>query len=84
MFNRNGFVCTEKEELLNKYIIYCTFMCVDVVRTADTDEIIRHERIVLIKVNLNSILKYYCNSEISDILFNAVYYYWVFAAIIMK
>ena len=23
-----------KGELLNKYVIYCTFMCVDVVRTA--------------------------------------------------
>ena len=33
-FNRNGFVCTEKGELLNKYVIHCTFMCVDVVRTA--------------------------------------------------
>ena len=34
LFNRNGFVCIEKGELLNKYVIYHTFMCVDVVRTA--------------------------------------------------
>ena len=34
LFNRNGFVCIEKGELLNKYVIYRTFMCVDVVRTA--------------------------------------------------
>ena len=32
--NINGFVCTEKGELLNKYVMYCTFICVDVVRTA--------------------------------------------------
>ena len=30
----NGFVCTEKGELLNKYVMYCTFIRVDVVRTA--------------------------------------------------
>ena len=34
LFHRNGFVCTDKGELLNKYVIYCTIMCVDVVRTA--------------------------------------------------
>ena len=36
LFNRNGFVCIEKGELLNKYVIYriSTCMCVDVVRTA--------------------------------------------------
>ena len=32
-FNRNGFVCTEKGELLNKYFTV-HFICVDVVRTA--------------------------------------------------
>jgi len=29
------FVCKDKGELLNKYVIYCTFLCADVVRTAD-------------------------------------------------
>ena len=37
-FNRNGFVCTEKGELLNNYVSFITIsfivhLCVDVVRT---------------------------------------------------
>ena len=29
------FVCKDKGELLNKYVIYCTFLCAHVVMTAD-------------------------------------------------
>ena len=71
-----------KGEMLDKFSIYYTFMCVDFSQKCGC-EMTGCERIELIKVNAISILNCHWNNEISDVLLNAVYY-WVLATLILK